>query len=227
MDLLDFARGPALWLAVLVFGLGTAWRLGGVLRRPRLPDRSPARAGAPPPWRGALDGILGGLRPRRTFGPGAFISGLNGYVFHIGLALIVFGYAPHIAFVERHVGLAWPALPDAVMYLAAGVTILSMVLALAMRLSDPVLRLISNADDWVSWGLTFLPVITGMGVITEASVNTLARNHAIFRDPLALHLLAFELLLVWFPFGKLMHAVFFPFSRGATGVRFSHRGVKS
>jgi nitrate reductase gamma subunit len=227
MDLLDFARGPALVLAVLVFVVGVAWRLAGVLRRPRLPDLSPAREGAPPRWRGAWRGIAGGLRPRRTFGSSAYISGLNGYVFHIGLALIFFGYGPHIEFIHRYTGLSWPALPDAVMYLAAGVTILSMLLALALRYTDPVRRLISSGNDWLSWALTFLPVITGMGVITEASVHTLARHHAIYRDPLALHLLAFELLLIWFPFGKLMHAFLFPFARGATGVRFSHRGVSS
>lgn len=226
MDVLDLARGPALVLAVLVFVLGVAWRLAGVLRRPRQPDLSPAREGAPPRWRGALRGVAGGLWPRRTFGPGAFVPALNGYVFHIGLALVFFGYGPHIEFIRRYTGLGWPALPDAVMYLAAGVTILSMLLALVLRLTDPVLKLLSNGNDWLSWGLTFLPVITGMGVITEASVNTLARDHAIYRDPLALHLLAFELLLIWFPFGKLMHAFLFPFSRGATGVRFSHRGVQ-
>jgi len=227
MDLLDFARGPVLVLALLVFVLGVAWRLAGVLRRPRLPDLSPAREGAPPPWQGALRGIVSGLHPRRTFGASAFISGLNGYVFHIGLALIFFGYAPHIDFVRRHIGLGWPALPDAMMYLAAGVTILSMILALVLRLTDPVLKLISTGNDWLSWGLTFLPVITGMAVITESSALTLVRDHPIFRGPLALHLLAFELLLLWFPFGKLMHAFLFPFARGATGVRFSHRGVKS
>lgn len=227
MDLLDFARGPALALALLVFVLGVAWRLAGVLSRPRRPDLSPAREGAPPPWRGAWRSMVGGLWPHRTFGSSAYLSGLNGYVFHIGLALIFFGYGPHIAFIHRHTGLSWPALPDAVMYLAAGVTILSMLMALVLRFTDPVLKLLSNGNDWLSWTLTFLPVITGMGVITEASVNTLTRNHAIYRDPLALHLLAFELLLIWFPFGKLMHAFLFPFSRGATGVRFSHRGVQS
>ena len=227
MDLLDLARGPVLVLAIAVFVLGAGWRLWGVLRRPRMPDLSPAREGAPPRWQGAWRGIVSGLHPRKTFGPSAFVSALNGYVFHIGLALVFFGYGPHIAFVRRITGLGWPALPDAVMYLAAGVTIISMLIALILRLTDPVLKLISDNNDWMSWALTFLPVITGMAVITESSAITLARNHVIFRDPLALHLLAFELLLIWFPFGKLMHAFLFPFSRGATGIRFSHRGVES
>lgn len=226
MDLLGFARGPALAVSVAVFVLGVAWRLSGVLRRPGMPDLSPAREGAPPSWSGALHGIVSGLHPQRTFGASAFISALNGYVFHIGLALIFFGYGPHIAFIHRITGIGWPALPDAVMYVAAGVTIPSMLLALFQRLSSPVLKLISTGNDWISWALTFLPVMTGMAIIAEPSALSLARNHVIFRDPLAIHLLALELLLIWFPFGKLMHAFLFAFSRGATGVRFSHRGVK-
>ena len=46
MTLLEFARGPALAFALTVFVAGTAWRLAGILRLPRLPDLSPAREGA-------------------------------------------------------------------------------------------------------------------------------------------------------------------------------------
>lgn len=226
MNLLDVARGPLLAVAALVFTLGVAWRLWGLWRRPPMPDLSAARAGAPAPWVGALGHVWRGLHPGRAMGSGHFLRGLNAYVMHIGLGLIFFGYGPHIEFVRRYTGLGWPALPDAVMYLAAGVTILSMIGALLVRLNDPVLRLIGNADDWLSWALTFLPLITGMAVVTEASVNTIARDHVVFPGPLAVHLIAFELLLLWFPFGKLMHAFLFPFSRGATGMRFSHRGVR-
>ena len=37
-------------------------------------------------------------------------------------------------------------------------------------------------------------------------------------------MLSIVAFLVWFPFGKLMHAFLFALSRGATGMRFSHRG---
>lgn len=226
MALLDIARGPALALALVIFGLGVLWRLAGVLRRPRMPDLSPPRQGAPSNLVGALRGILSGLRPRREFGQGSLITSLNGYVFHLGLALIFFGYAPHIAFIHRLTGLSWPALPDVVMYVAAAATIISLLLALVMRLNDRVLRKISNADDYLTWAITFLPVITGMAVVGEPSAIILARDHVIYPGPLVLHLLTLELLLIWFPFGKLMHAFWFFFSRGATGMRFSHRGVK-
>lgn len=226
MDLLDFSRGPALAVALTVFVLGTLWRLVGVLRRPRMPDLSPPREGAPSNLVGALRAILRGMWPRKEFGQASMVKTFNGYVFHIGLALVFFGYAPHIAFIRRITGLSWPALPDMVMYLAAGATIISLLMALLYRLTDPVLRKISNADDMITWTITFLPVLTGMAVLFEPSAVILARNNVIYPVPLAVHLLSLELLLIWFPFGKLMHAFLFAFSRGATGMRFSHRGVK-
>jgi nitrate reductase gamma subunit len=226
MDLLEFARGPALIFALAVFGLGTVWRLAAVLRLPRMRDLSPAREGAPPRWSGALQAIVGGMWPRGEFAAGTQFITLNGYVFHLGLALVFLGYAPHIAFIRRITGLSWPALPDAVMIVAAGATVVSLLLALALRLTDPVRRKISTADDTITWTVTFLPLLTGMAVMGEPSAAILARDHAVYAGPLAVHLLALELLLVWFPFGKLMHAFLFAFSRGATGIRFSHRGVK-
>jgi len=226
MDLLSFARGPALTVALVVFVLGTLWRLAGVLRRPRMPDLSPAREGAPADLVGALRAVVLGMWPRKEFVQASLVTTVNGYVFHIGLALVFFGYAPHIAFIRRLTGLSWPALPDMAMYLAAGAAIITLLAALVSRLTNPVLRTISNADDLITWTLTFLPLITGMAVLNEPSAAVLARGQVLYAAPLAVHLLTLELLLVWFPFGKLMHAFLFAFSRGATGMRFNHRGIR-
>ena len=227
MDWLAFVRGPMLVFSIAVCVLGTAWRLWAIQRLPAQPDRSPPRAGAPSRNAGALASVFSGLRVRSHLGPEVTLASVNAYVFHIGLALVVLGYAPHIAFVQRLTGLHWPALPDAVVALAAGATILSLLYALAMRMNNPVLRLISGPDDYISWTITFLPFVTGMAIISGASTSFLPTlQPAVYPGPLALHLLSLELLLIWFPFGKLMHAVLFAFSRSATGVRFSHRGVK-
>lgn len=225
MTLLEFARGPALAFAIAVFLLGSAWRLWTIFRLPRLADRSPAREGAASPAAGALHAIVRAMWPRRSFARWTHFLTLNGYVFHVGLAVVFFGYAPHIAFVRRLTGLSWPAFPDAVMYVAAGVTIVSLLFALLWRLTDPVRKTLSTADDTISWTVTFLPLLTGMAATSEPSAAILARDHAIYTTALSIHLLSAELLLVWFPFGKLMHAVLFAFSRGASGIRLSHRGV--
>lgn len=226
MTLLEFARGPALAFALAVFVIGVLWRLFGVLRLPRRPDLSPAREGAPSALAAAWHANLRAMWPRSAFAPSTHFITLNGYAFHVGLALIFFGYAPHIAFIRRVTGLSWPALPDAVMYVAAAVTIVSLVFAGAIRFTDPVRRTISTADDWITWTVTFLPVVTGMALSIEPSASILARERVLYDGPLAVHLLSLELLLIWFPFGKLMHAFLFLPGRMQLATFLGRRGVQ-
>jgi nitrate reductase gamma subunit len=217
MELLDFARGPAIAFAGAVFVFGTLWRLVGVLLLPRLRDLSPARAGARAPWQSALRTVFGRMWPRKEFLPTTAFATVNSYVFHIGLAVVVFGLAPHILFIRGFSGLVWPSLPSNLVFAVGVVTLVSLLAALARRLTHPVLRLLSHGGDYLSWLLTALPVATGL----------LATSHlgARYETLLAVHLLSVAAFLIWFPFGKLMHAVLFAFSRGATGIRFGHRGV--
>lgn len=226
MDLLDWVRGPLLALSLAVFVLGVAWR-GWALARlpaspaPGAPDRRSFGAGA------ALRAALHRMVPQGGFHPSATLVTANPYVFHIGLAVVFFGYAPHIAFVQRLTGLWWPALPDPVMYLAAAATIVSLLIALLFRLTDPVLKRISTADDGITWVLTFLPLVTGMALIGDPSADILSREHVLYRGPLAVHLLSLELLLLWFPFGKLMHAFLVLPARMQLATFFGRRGVRS
>jgi nitrate reductase gamma subunit len=224
MDLLDWARGPLLVIAIAVFVAGCAWRAWSLLR---LPQRAPsARERRAFGRKDAARAALRRFAVPRGFSPSATLVTFNPYLFHIGLALVFFGYAPHIAFVRRLTGLSWPALPDAVMYVAAGLTIASLLLAMLFRLSDPVLRRISRADDHLSWTLTVLPLLTGMAVVGEPSSALLGQVTA-YRDPLAVHLLAVELLMVWFPFGKLMHAFLALPARMQLATFFGRRGVRA
>jgi nitrate reductase gamma subunit len=218
MTLLDFARGPALQAAIVVFVFGVLWRLAGVLLLPRVGDRSPPRAGAPPRWLGAARTVLRRMWPRREFIERTRVPTLNSYVFHVGLALVVFGLAPHIVFIRSLTGLHWPALPSDGVLAIGVITLMSLVAALVRRLVHPVLKLLSNAGDYISWAVTALPVLTGLMTTMDFGPR--------YETILAVHVLSIAALLVWFPFGKLMHAFLFVLSRGATGARFSHRGVE-
>ena len=72
-----------------------------------------------------------------------------------------------------------------------------------------------------------LPLMTGMAVVGESSASLLAHGSPLYRGPLAVHLLSMELLLVWFPFGKLMHAfLLFP-NRMRLARFFERRGVRT
>jgi nitrate reductase gamma subunit len=225
VDFLDWVRGPLLAFATTVFVAGVAWRLFWLARLP-----APVRPGGVPRGdysRGAaFAASLRRFAVPRGFDPSATLVTANPYVFHIGLAVVVFGYAPHIAFVRRFTGAHWPALPDAVIYAAAAATLVSLLLALLFRLTDPVLRRISRADDMVSWAVTTLPFLTGIAVVGEPSGALLAAGHVLERGPLAVHLLTVELLLVWFPFGKLMHAFLAVPARMQLATFFGRRGVR-
>ena len=52
--------------------------------------------------------------PRRTFWPRVGAGVVLGYVFHIGLFVILFGGAPHILVIHEIFGIAWPGLPKGV-----------------------------------------------------------------------------------------------------------------
>ena len=224
MDLLEFARGPALAFSVVVFALGLAWRLYGIFRRPVRPDYSQPRSEAR--MAGGVRAIFAKMLPPKHVGiRGAQTA--NAYAYHIALALVVLTFAPHIAFVQRYTGIHWPPLPDPVMYIATGVAIVCLLIALMGRLTDRVQRLLSNFDDYFSWVVTLLPLITGMALIERPYYPAPVVAPELPTAPvlLAVHLLSLELLLVWLPFGKLAHAALVFVSRYRTGADFARKGA--
>lgn len=218
MTLLDLARGPALEVAMAVFVFGVSWRLLSLLLLPWSHDKSIARAGAPPAFVGATRGFVRHLWPPRPFVRTFILVTLNGYVFHLGLAVIVFGLAQHILFLRGLFGVSWPSLPSGVVAVVSVITLASLIVALARRLTSPVLMLISTFDDYVSWFVTVLPVITELIAVSHL--------WAPYETLLAVHLLSVALLLIWFPFGKLMHGFLVFLTRSETGIFYSRRGAE-
>ncbi len=222
MDLLAFARGPALVASLAVFAAGVGWRAYRILRRPLQPDFSEPRRSAV--VGGAMRAIASGMWPYATFRERSFAQTLNAYVYHVGLAIVVFGFAPHIAFIVQPIGIAWPPVPGWIFVFGVATTFVGMLVALLMRLTSPVLRLLSTFDDYASWAVVMLPMLTGMMLPT---LGLTSRYPALPLEPVpvALHLLAVELLLVWLPFSKLSHVFLVFASRGVTGIRFARKGV--
>lgn len=212
MELLEFARGWGLGFSVAVFAIGLAWRLYGIWRRPLRADYSqPRRTDRAA---GALRAIFAKMLPPKD----VKIRGaqmMNAYGYHIALAIVAFAFAPHIAFIARHLGVSWPALPDPVTYIATAIAVVGLLVALLTRLTDRVQRLLSSFDDYFSWGVTMLPLLTGMALL-PAPAEPVA---------VAIHLLSLELLLVWLPFGKLAHVALVFVSRWRTGVDFTRKGA--
>ena len=217
MDLLDFARGPAINVAMAVMVFGVLWRLLAILFLGKSPDRSIPRLGTPGPVGAALREIMRRMVPHPTFAFAERFSFFNGWVFHVGLAVVVFGFRPHVLFIKNLTGLSWPTLPSGVVYVAGAITLVSLAAALVRRLTNPVQRFISGFGDYFAWFVTILPVVTGLIAVGHVGAR--------YETLLASHILSVALLFVWLPFGTLFHAFIVFLSRGTTGAFLARRGV--
>lgn len=219
MDLLQFARGPAMQFALAVFCLGVVWRLLGIalLRYGRLRSE---------PRRPLLRALFGGAEvtvtrswPHPQFIKRTGYGELLGYSYHIGLFMVVLLFAPHILFLKSLFGVSWPALRSGVIDIVSVLTLALLLAVLVRRLTNRVLRMLSNFDDYFSWFLTTLVILTGL--MASAHIG------GPYEQVLAWHLLSFEALLIWFPFGKLMHAFYIFPSRAINGYFLARKGGAS
>lgn len=213
LQFLTWVRGPGLSIAGGIFLLGVMWRLFEIYSLGRKKDLSAPRRSFRA-W-----GLLTVLR-RSLPPPGmlkrAPVNYIGGYIFHIGLAIVVFLFAPHILLISNLTGLSWPGLPSQFVDLAAVVTMAAMLVVLVDRIVKPVKRFLSTFEDWLVWTLTFLPVLTGWIAVQHLSPYT---------TMLALHILSAELLLIALPFTKLFHAFTLFGSRWYNGRVNAHKGI--
>ena len=220
MNILEFARGPAFQFALVVFVFGVCWRLAGIFLMYRRFDRSQPR-------RNAL--VAGGLRaivmrslPPHELEKKIVFQHVSGYAWHLTFFVSVLFFAPHIPFFKQFLGVGWPALPNTVALLSGAIVLAILATLLWRRAGNAVLRRISTLDDYVSIVLAILPLVTGF--MTYARVLPIGVR---YETMLGLHVLSICALLVWFPFGKLMHLFLaFP-ARFQAGVLLKRKGVEA
>lgn len=214
LELLTWARGPGLALALAVLLFGIVLRLIEIQALGRKADLAPARADSPGcGWRTIFSRSL----PPPGMMKYAPLTYLGGYVFHIGLAIAVFCFVPHIELIRGLLGIRWPGLPNLFVDIATIAAILAMIAVLVGRFTDPVKRMLSGFGDWLAWGLTFVPLATGY-----AAFHHLVENYPLM---LALHILSVELLLALLPFTKLFHVVSLFMARWYNGDIGGRKGV--
>jgi len=203
-----------LWdIALWVFTIGVLWHLLSLFFVGSKKDFSVARSSG---FIGAVRANITRFIPRSEMRSRTRMHVIAGYLFHLGLFALLFFAAPHILFVESLTGLSWTALPYWAFIVSAQAAFIGLLLLWIRRVMDPVTRLISSADDHVASILTFIVMLTGCMALLEGSEALRV-----------LHRFTVELLMVYFPFSRLMHAFMFIPSRAFTGAWFGRRGVKS
>ena len=216
-EFLLLVRGPLFDIALAIFVFGIVLRLLEILLLGRKRDLSAPRGSA----------IAGGVRTvfsrslpadHNTFKRSSFLI-ISGYVFHIGLLIAIFLFVPHIELFKALFGFGWPGLPTPIVDFFTALSLIALLAVLYHRLTHPVLRFLSTKEDYLVWTMTFLPMLTGY----------MAYHHLFFPYPwlLGLHILSVILLMVVFPFTKLMHAFTLFISRWYNGAVAGRKGVQS
>ncbi|MCG6900560.1 MAG: hypothetical protein LJE75_11240 [Gammaproteobacteria bacterium] len=216
-ELLLWVRGPALQVATVIFLVGVAVRFIEILMLGRQKDLAEARGSA---LAGGLRTIVTRSVPDRGTIQRSTFNVVAGYVFHVGFFVVLLFFAPHILLFHEVLGLNWPALPTPVIDATTVVTIIALLAVLVHRVLHPVMRFLSRFQDYLAWLVTILPLVTGYLAFHRVGV-------APPPTLIAIHILSVELLMVVFPFTKLMHAVTLFMARYYNGAIAGYKGVKS
>ena len=125
LELLTWARGPGLAIALAICAFGILLRLFEIFSLGRKADLSRAREHSPGSgWRTIFSRSLPppGLLKR------APVTYIGGYVFHLGFAITLLFFVPHIELARSLVGIGWPGLPMPVVDISAVAAMLDRLL---------------------------------------------------------------------------------------------------
>jgi nitrate reductase gamma subunit len=216
VDFLLWVRGPGLAISSTIFVFGMTLKLFEIFMLGRKKNLAELRS----------SGVMEGFRTiiSRSGSVDTFTSKrtlftfISGWLFHTGLFVVIFLLTPHIELFKSLFGFGWPALPTPIVDFITVVTLITLLAVLFHRITSPVLKYISTGQDYIVWVLTFLPLLTGY----------MAYHHLFFSYSwlLGFHILSVCVLLVFFPFTKLTHAVTVFISRWYNGYMAGQKGVK-
>ncbi len=208
----EFARGPLMWIASIVFIGGISYRVVKLFRLTKKKEQAycPAtnvRKDSPEERKLRviifLQNSLLGQHP---------VMALVSLVFHSCLFAIPFLTHAHNLLWRESWGIGFFSLPDGLIDIMTMIVLLGALFFLMRRLVVPRVRAISTFSDHLVLAITAAPFLTGF----------LAYHQWLdYKTIITLHLLAGQLMLIAIPFTKVGHMVFFFFARTLFGSEFS------
>jgi nitrate reductase gamma subunit len=216
IEFLSWVRGPGFQYATIIFVAGVIIRVFEILMLGRKANLAEAKGSE---MTSGLKTVFNRSVPDASTFKRSTFTIVAGYIFHIGLFITILLYTPHILLIKDIIGFGWPSLPTPVVDAVAVITIIALLAVIVHRFNNKVLRYLTNTEDLVVWFFTIAPLVTGY----------IAFHRIGMTGPmlLGIHILSVELLMVVFPFTKLMHAFTIFMSRWYNGAISGYRGVQS
>ena len=200
-----FVRGPLAWVAFIIFIAGSLYRLIYMLKGAKkdkvvLPHMSCKHSIASlAHWLIPFNSTYMRQRPLFT---------IISFTFHICLLVTPLFLLAHIMLWDESWGIRWVHISDKTADWMTLIVIAACIFFLYRRLTDPVVKNVTDSSDYIVLAITALPFITG-----------LVAYHQWFhyKTMLILHILSGEIMLIAIPFTRLSHMFFFFFTRAYFG----------
>lgn len=205
----SLVAGPLAWAAFILFFGGIVFRLVQLLVQV---NKSEKFIFTYMSWKYSLRSILRWITPFGTTNwrlrPALTMVT---FIFHLCLVITPIFVLGHIVLLDEAWGWSWWSLPAAVADTMTVLVIASCVFFLVRRLSQPEVKYVTDASDYILLIIVAAPFITGFLAYHQwVSVRWMT----------ILHMLSGEVMLVAIPFTRLSHMIFSVFTRSYMGSEF-------
>ncbi len=206
----DFARGPLVYIAFVVMFAGLAYRLFAAWKLAKrekvIFPYMHGKYGLRSIWHWIVPFGSRNMRLRPTF---TILS----FLFHICLILVPLFTLGHAASIERTLGIQWLSLSSTLSHAMTILVVLGSLIFLMRRLAEPTVRLVSSWQDFVTLLIVVAPFATGL----------IARYQWFdYHTVITIHMITGAIWLMAVPFTRIVHMLFFPFTRAYMGSEFGY-----
>lgn len=210
MDLYEIVRGPLAWVALLVFFLGTIYRIVSMLVEARNDKVVYPYMSLKYGLRSLMHWLIpfGSVNMRKR--P---VMTVVTFIFHICLVLTPIFLVAHVVLVYESWQVQWWSLPEGTADVMSVLVFLACVFFLVRRIVSPEVQNVTFLSDYVLLAVVALPFLTGFLAYHQLGP---------YRPMLICHILAGEIMLMAIPFTRLSHMFFFFFTRAYMGSEFGY-----
>jgi nitrate reductase gamma subunit len=204
----ELVRGPLVWIAFIGFFGGVLYRVITMARLARKDKVVYATFDARYGIRSLLHWVVpfAGANMRRR----PFYTVLS-YAFHICVLATPLFLMGHAVLWEESWGVRWWSLPEGVADMMTLVVIFACVYFIARRLIRPEVRNVSYSSDFLIALLVMAPFATGF---------VAHQQWLPYRPMLIAHIISGALCLLLIPWTRLVHMIWFAFTRAYMGSEF-------
>jgi nitrate reductase gamma subunit len=204
----DLVRGPLVWIAFIVFVVGLLYRFVAMARLaardkvvyPTFDAKYGLRSLAH--W--VVPFATRNMRLRPVF---TVIS----FAFHLCLLITPIFLRGHVLLWRESWGIEWWTLPEAVADIMTLVVIFGCLFFFVRRLAAPEVRNVSFLSDFLLVLLVMAPFLTGF---------VAHQQWLPYKPMLIIHIISGAAWLIAIPFTRLVHMLWFPFTRAYMGAEF-------